>query len=408
MHLSVRSYDPSVNPSNRSSPPRRAAPKRAAASATVAGLALVGLLAGCSKDSDAGAEGGKGKATTTTAAAATTTSPVPLDPAAADHQLAYLSTDDSGTTVFLTDGKGAETEVLAKVAGRAEALTWSPDGSKLLLDGDASGDFELQVIDATDGEVSVLAPSASSSEGGASWSPDGTRVAFFSDLEGGFAGYVVPVAGGAPVRITPPEATGVADLAWSPDGEQLAFSTSSDVDSDVWVVAADGSDPRKVSKEAGSSQPRWSPDGTLLAISAQPLGSETAAIFTMDPETGEADEVADTEYRDAFPVWAPDGRSLYFVSAVPSDEADGGAADDVFRVDLAGGDPEPVIADGISIESELVATADGKLIAFSVERLKDKEVFVANADGTGAIPVSRSDRLDAWAAWRPGTGPARE
>jgi len=56
-------------------------------------------------------------------------------------------------------------------------------------------------------------------------------------------------------------------------------------------------------------------------------------------------------------------------------------------------------------ESELQPTADGRLIVFSVARLRDKEVFVANADGSGAIPVSRSDRKDSFGAWRPGTGP---
>ncbi len=198
----------------------------------------------------------------------------------------------------------------------------------------------------------------------------------------------------------------MGDLAWSPDGRRIAFSTTANVDSDVWVVGADGSDPKKVSTTPGSRQPVWSPDGNLLAISAQPLDADTTGIFTLDPATGETIEVADTEYHDGFPVWAPDGASISFVSAVPNDDADGGSADDIYRADLDGGEPEVVVADAISIESELSFTPDGKLIVFSVQRLGDKEVSVANADGTGAIPVSRSERSDSWGAWRPGTGPA--
>lgn len=374
---------------------RRAAP-------ALAGLALVGLLAGCSKDSGDGADA-REKKTTTTEAAVTTTKPVPLDDSAADLGLAYLSTDASGTTVFLTDGKGAKTDVVAKVKGRAEALTWSPDGTRLLLDGDGgTEDFDLQVVDASSGAVTPIAPSPTSNEGGASWSPDGTKVAFFSNRDGGFAGYVVPAAGGAPIRVTPPEAKGVADLVWSPDGTQLAFSTSSDVNSDVWTVAADGSAPKKVSTVPGSTQPRWSPDGELLAISAQPLGAETSGIFTLDPATGTSERIADTQYHDGFPAWSGDGKQVFFVSAVPNDDAEGGSADDLYVIDAAGGKPRAITSDPISIESELQPSPNGKLLVFSVQRLGDKEVFVANADGTGAIPVSRApERSDAWGAWRP-------
>lgn len=369
------------------------------------GLALAGLLAGCSKDDDAGASSKKKTTTTLGAPAETTTTVAPLVDDADTYGLAYLSTDDKGTTVFLTDGPGTKTDVIAKLTGRAEALRWSPDGSKLLLDGDPAGDFELQVVDAGTGKVTALAPSPSSNEGGASWSPDGTQVAFFSNREGDFAGYVVPATGGEPVRITPPEAPGVGDLAWSPDGKQLAFSSTSNVDSDVWVVGADGTGAKKVSRVPGSRQAVWSPDGATLALAAQPLDADTSAIWTLDPVTGRSDEVADTKYHDGFPVWAPDGESILFVAQTPNDDAEGGTADDLYMTDLTDADAEPVVADGISIESEPSFTADGKLLVFSVERLGDKEVFVANADGSGAIPVSRSERIDSWGAWRPGTGP---
>ena len=232
-------------------------------------------------------------------------------------------------------------------------------------------------------------------------------MAFFSNRDGSFAGYVVDAGGGEPKRITPQEAPNVGDLRWSPDGTTIAFSTSSGVDSDVWLVGADGSSPRKVSTQAGSNQPAWSPDGTSLAIAAQPVGEPDPGIYQLDPKTGATKLLADTKYRDSFPVWSwsPEGKFLYFVSAVPNDDADGGDADDLYRVASRGGKPEGVITDPISIESELQPTADGRLIVFSVARLRDKEVFVANADGSGAIPVSRSDRKDSFGAWRPGTGP---
>lgn len=374
----------------------------------MATFAALLVLAGCS-GGDGGSDGGSdgaASAPSSTVPLVTTTVPAPLTEGAEDWQLAYLSTDATETTIFLTDAKGEDQEVVAKVPGRAEALRWSPDGSKLLLDGDGSGDFEVSVVDVETGEVTVLAPSPGSNEGGAAWSPDGTQVAFFSNREGpGFAGYVVPATGGEPVRISPPEAQQVADLAWSPDGTAIAFSNTDGLDSSVWTVAPDGTGARQVSTEPGSTQPAWSPDGEVLAISAQPTGEPAAGIYLLDPATGDTTELWNSPYRDAFPVWAPEGDRVYFVSAVPNDDTDGGDADDILVVDLEGGDAEPVISDPISVESELAPTPDGMLIAVSVQRLGDKEVFVANADGSGAIPISRSERIDAWAAWRPGTGP---
>lgn len=337
---------------------------------------------------------------------ATTTTTRPLSPAAKDHQVAYLSSDANGTTVFLTDGQGSSVKPVAQLTGRAEHLLWSPDGSRLLLDGDASGEFEVQVVDATSGAVTVLAGSATSSEGGASWSPDGTKVAFFSDRDGRFAGYVIDAAGGTAQRITPPDLAAVNDLTWSPDGRQLAFATADTLESQIWVVDADGANPRKVGDLVGATQPAWSPDGKSLAVSAQPAGEPTADIYVLDVASGAAEKLAATEYRDAFALWAPDGESLYFTAEVPNEDNDGGAADDIFRVDVASGEVTSVIADGISVESEMALTADGELLAFSLTRSGDKEIFVANSDGTGAIPLSRApERSDSFATWRPGTGP---
>ncbi len=77
----------------------------------------------------------------------------------------------------------------------------------------------------------------------------------------------------------------------------------------------------------------------------------------IDLEAGTTEVLADTEYADGFPVWSPDGEWVYFLAEAPNDDADGGFADDVFRVSAEGGDPESVIADGISVELEVDVAA---------------------------------------------------
>ena len=93
-------------------------------------------------------------------------------------------------------------------------------------------------------------------------SPDGTRIAF--DLLGDI--YTMPIAGGTPTRIA-------EGLAWevqprfSPDGRRIAFTSDRGGGDNIWVMNADGSDKRQVTKEDFRllNQPSWSPDGRFIA-----------------------------------------------------------------------------------------------------------------------------------------------
>ncbi len=365
------------------------------------GVGIVALAAGVvlltGSDGDGPAAG-----PTTTLPPTTTTRPL-VDDADA-YELAYLSTEGERTTIFLTDGMGSETDVVAELDGRAEALRWSPDGGRLLLDGDATGDFEVYVVEVDGGAVRNLSAAPGSSEGGATWSPDGQRVAYFSDVDGGFAGYVVPVEGGAPVRVTPPEQV-VSWLDWSPDGTRLAYAvTGTGVSSEVWVVGADGTGARRLTDLPGAAMPRFSPDGASVAVVGQDEGDATSEIYVVDVATGATERAGGSEHPDAFPTWTADGDALYFTGEAPNEEEDGGFADDVFLVDVGTGEVAVVTEDPIGVEAEPTPTGDARLVAFSIRRGGDQEVFVANGDGSGAIPVSRSPRADASPAWRPGTG----
>ncbi len=81
-------------------------------------------------------------------------------------------------------------------------------------------------------------------------------------------------AGGAPLQITNGEA-GETTARWSPDGRMLLYLARGDSGLQIFLVSADGGQPRQLTRHAtgvyGGFAPAWSPDGsTIYFLAADP------------------------------------------------------------------------------------------------------------------------------------------
>lgn len=97
-------------------------------------------------------------------------------------------------------------------------------------------------------------------------SPDGQWITFSVgevDVEGNKTGrqiWIVPAAGGTPKALTSEGSN--TNARWSPDSKKIAFHSTRSGDSQIWVMDADGSNQKQISKLAtGASGVKWSPDG---------------------------------------------------------------------------------------------------------------------------------------------------
>ena len=201
--------------------------------------------------------------------------------------------------------------------------TISPDGRTIAFESNQGGDWDIWVT-ATQGGAPV---NRTSEHRGVdrypSWSPDGSQIAFWSDREaGGY--YLMPAVGGAASRAAATGDAGPGKLSpavWSRDGAELAvviYPTKGSAVIPTLLVTNIRTRAARMLPLPGTEESRldlaWSPDGTLIAyVDGAQQQSETAQLRLLRVSDGVTFGVTDASANARSPLWAPDGRSLYFV-----------------------------------------------------------------------------------------------
>jgi imidazolonepropionase-like amidohydrolase/Tol biopolymer transport system component len=148
-------------------------------------------------------------------------------------------------------------------------------------------------------------------------SPDGRTIAF--DLLGDI--YVMPISGGQATRI----AEGLpyeVQPRFSPDGRLIAFTSDRGGGDNIWVMNVDGSDKRQVTKETFTllNNPAWSPDGRYLAArkhftTQRSAGTGEIWLYHISGGGGAAlVERPNPQHQKELgePFFAPSGDAIYF------------------------------------------------------------------------------------------------
>jgi Tol biopolymer transport system component len=99
---------------------------------------------------------------------------------------------------------------------------------------------------------------------------------------------------------------------FSPDGRHIVFTSRRDRDYEIYVMNADGSAPRRLTRSRGiDTNAVFSPDGRRIAFTSNRDGNYE--IYVMDSGGGNIRRVTHNDERDDFPCWGPDGNHLVFV-----------------------------------------------------------------------------------------------
>ena len=235
------------------------------------------------------------------------------------QRLAYVSTESSSSQIHLRWMDAGQTARLSQLTRTPRGLTFSPDGTRLAFS---------MLVPSERPRLARLPPKPK----GAEWAAAPRYIVRVRNRADG-VGYlehghhqlfVLPAEGGTPRQLT----TGAFDHrsapVWTPSGDALLFSANRNEDweyefrnSEIYAVSLeDGSIQALTDRNGPDRSPTISPDGKRVAY----LGFEdlvqtyqVTKLYVANRDGSDARAITGDLDRDAAdPVWAPDGRGIFF------------------------------------------------------------------------------------------------
>ncbi len=182
--------------------------------------------------------------------------------------------------------------------------------------------------------------------------------------------------------LTSPEP--IISPSWSSDGTRLAYVSFELKKPVVYVHTLTSGQRKAVANFKGSnSAPAWSRDGRTLAVALTQDGLSQIYLINSDG-SGSPRRLTSSAGIDTEPVFAPDGKNIYFTS-------DRGGSPQIYRIGVGGGDATRITF-GSTYNVSPRISPDGKTLAYLTRREGRFLVAVRDLAGGGETLLSESGR----------------
>ena len=195
--------------------------------------------------------------------------------------------------IYQANADGSDIKPLTTTPGYDAEATISPNGKKIIFTSMRDGDLDLYVMD-TNGKNVKRLTNELGYDGGAFFSPDNKQIVY---------------------RSFHPKTE--AEIARYKD--RLAHDLIEPTVFEVWVMNADGTNKRQVTKlNAASFAPFFTPDGKKIIFCTNYFASDARKrnfdLALINVDGSGIERVTYNESFDGFPMFSPDGKKLVFAS----------------------------------------------------------------------------------------------
>ncbi|HEV7644379.1 MAG TPA: hypothetical protein VGO50_10590 [Pyrinomonadaceae bacterium] len=279
-----------------------------------------------------------------------------------------------------------------------QQIEWSPDGKSLVFTGmrdfdQKTNDFKTDIyIVKTDGSGLTKITGDGKNEFYAAWNRDGNSVVFNADDKADKSSdiFFAKKDGSGLFQLTKAAGKNTAPSV-SPDGKRIAFVSTRDGEKyQIYAMDAYGQNVKRLTNDpkVGFFNPVWSPDGKKLTYYTE-KGDRRDQVWVMNADGSNQLLLTANIGHNIFPSWSADGKRILFSSSNREVNGSGSFIDGSFLYTM-NADGTGLTRLPANINSFFARfSPDGKKIAFIMGRFPSTHIYIADADGSDPVQITK-------------------